>query len=611
MLLSTRTPGVRPWVLATLVTVLAAAVLAPWLSPVQWRGAGVDAVRAVRDGRPFTQPERAGYLILGMAADAVLPTESSRDLNVLGFACGILGTLAVARCRSALARGGVPLDRHLEPLTSALALLACGPLLTRVPSADVAGVEIVLGAAAAGLAWTRRLPRALALFGLLLFISSRTILFLPVLLAAPRLPGDLRAGLPALVPWLVYAVLVRPGLHTASDPLAATDVVSDGIALAIGFGGVAAMAGVGMLVGIARGGHHRRFVAGFLAVLLLVVIILVPRAGWLESSVLLAPWLAVLAGGGVGSLRRAAARVARVSLGPAAAAAGILVLSVNLGLSARHLASPVWRQAERFPTLTHDLGQAMVGQLKLAADWNHRKLYALATNFRLKPWSLLPGVPLPERPLGPGARAALDAAVREGDVILLRRFRYAIVLSASPAGVAQLLKPEGEPAGGRVANFSNVLLLEQIDAILTGGRRPGGLVSARLHWRATWPGGVPPPGPGGGPAHSLKVAMSVVDAGGRVRLDLTHWLAHGLLPLTEIGDRRFKEILVFQLPPECGPGDYGIEVAVYEPVAGEPAALDLELGTFRQRRYAVQTGVTPPGVTPHSVRATSFRLQLP
>jgi hypothetical protein len=107
------------------------------------------------------------------------------------------------------------------------------------------------------------------------------------------------------------------------------------------------------------------------------------------------------------------------------------------------------------------------------------------------------------------------------------------------------------------------------------------------------------------------VATSVVDAGGRIGQDLTHCLAFGLVELAELGGRGFDEMLVFRLPPGFGPGDYGVEVAVYEPLAGDAAALDLDLGFFRQRRYPARTGGLPPGVTPQSVRAASFRLPAP
>jgi hypothetical protein len=105
--------------------------------------------------------------------------------------------------------------------------------------------------------------------------------------------------------------------------------------------------------------------------------------------------------------------------------------------------------------------------------------------------------------------------------------------------------------------------------------------------------------------------MNVVDAGGRVRLDLTHWLVHGLLDPAELGGRRFTEILIFQLPEDWSAGDYGLEVAVYEPGPGDRTVLDLGLGTFGQHRFPVRIGANPPGVTPGSVRAASFRLQAP
>lgn len=609
MSLSARTPGAKPRLLAVLVTLLAVVILVPWLSSTQWRGQGVAAVMAVRDGRPFGQPERAGYLILGMAADTILPTPTSRDLNLLGVLGGVLATLAVARFRSVLARGGAPIDRLLEPLAAALALLSVGPLLARMPSADAVSIEVLLAAVAAALAWTGRLPSGLLVFGALLFVSSRSLVALPILLAAPRLRGDLRSGFLALGPWIVYALVLRPGFVTPGDPAAERNLAGEALALLVGYGGVIVMAAIGAGVGIARGGPHRRYVLGVLATLVAVVFLLAPRAGWVEASLLLAPWLAVLAGSGVGSLRRAASRVTRVSLGPIGAALGVALLGFNLALAVRHGAGPVWRQANRFPQFATNLGQSLAGPLELAADWDHGMLYGLVTDFRRKPWPELASGPFPDRPLDGERRAALDAAIRERSAVLLRRFRYAMVLPKSPAGVAQILNPETRPAIGQLARFGEALVLEQVDTVLPIGRRPGGLLSVRVHWRATWPAGALPPGPEGHPARSLRVAMSVVDAGGQVRLDLTHWLAHGLLDLSELGGRRFNDILIFQLPFDWDAGDYGIEIAVYEPGSAAATGLDLELGPVGQHRLPVRIGANPPGVTPGSVRAASFRLQ--
>ncbi len=605
-------PGARPRLLAVLVTILAAVVLLPWLSGVQWRGQGVQVVRAVTEGRPFSSPERAGYIILGMAADTIMPSAASRDLNLLGLAAGILATLAVARCRSALARGGAPIDRLLEPVAAALALLACGPFLLRAPSADVAGVEVAMVATAAALAWTGRPAAGLALFGALLFVSSRALLSLPMLLAAPRLRGDLRMGLPALVPWAAYAVFVRPGLVTTGDPGYAPEAAAEALMLAVGVGGVALMALPGALLGIARGGPHRRFAYGVAATLLLVAVFYAPRAGWAESAVVLAPWLAVLAGSGVASLRRAAARVARVSLGPAGAGLGLVVLVVGLFLAVRHQVAPTWRQAEEFPVFCRDLNAALANPSDFVASWDDVELYGLALDRRPRAWRPLPGLTPPDRPLTAEERAILDAQLEEGSVVLLRRTRYASVLTRDAGGVAQFLKPEDAPILGLIASFGRELVLEQADVVLAPGRRPGGLVTLRLHWRAGWDGGQPPLAPNGvDHARSLRAVLHVVDSGGHVRLDLTHWLAHGLMELPALGGRGFNEIIIFRMPEDCGPGDYGIEVALYEPKPGESTALAMELKGWRQDRYQVHTGINPPGVTPQSVRAASFRLQPP
>jgi hypothetical protein len=259
------------------------------------------------------------------------------------------------------------------------------------------------------------------------------------------------------------------------------------------------VAAIGSAVGIARGGPHRRYVLGVGATIAAVAFLVAPRAGWVEASVLLAPWLAVLAGSGVGSLRRAASRVTRVSLGPLGAALGIALLAGNLVLAVRHGAAPAWRQAERLPRLAQDLGQALVGPLALAADRDHIALYDLATDFRRKPWSVLASGPYPDRPLDGERRGALDAAVRSGNVVLLRRSRYAMVLPKNESGVEQILSPAAQPAAGRLAGFGDALVLERVDVVLPPGRRPEGLVTVRLQWRANWPSGALPTGPGGHP----------------------------------------------------------------------------------------------------------------
>jgi hypothetical protein len=628
---SARTPGVRPRLLAVLVSLIALAVLGPWLSDLEWRGEAGSTVGAVLEGRPFSQPERAGYLILGIAADALLPSSTTRALNILGLVTGVLAALAVGRLRSALTRGGTPLDRLLEPLVTATALVASGPFLVRAVSADPAAVEVFLAATAAALAWTGRFPSGMAVFGLLLFVSSRAFLTLPMLLFAPRPRGDLRTGLVALVPWLLYALILRPGLHPSGDPAPARDAFREALVLAIGVGGIITLAAVGGAVGLIRGGPHRRFVFGLLATMLLHLVLLVPRAGWVESAVPLTPWWAVLAGSGVGSLRRAATRVLRLPLGRPAAGFGLLILALNLGLAVRYDAAPTWRRASHYRALCRELRQALVNPHRLAGGWHELKLFEVATDSRSRAWAPIPGAPFPDRPLAVGEREVIDRALGDSHLLLLRRLRFAVILAQDSLGTAQILKPvfkpvpdeeiplekrqqgagEPRPAGG-VATFCDELVLERTDVVMSPQRQAGGLVTVRLHWHAKWPGGgLPAAVDGERVAPALRVATSVVDAGGRVGPDLSHWLAFGLAGLRELGGRRFDEVLIFRLPPEFRPGDYGVEVAVYEPLAGDAAALDHDLGFFRQRRHAVRTGGIPPGVTPRSVRAASFRLQLP
>src|SRR5688572_19173707 len=125
----------RPRTMAILVVLLAVTALLPWVRSLQWRGEGVVNVALVRGGRPFAEPSHAGYLILGMAAESLLPSRTSADLNHASFVFTVLAVLAVARLRSVLARGGAPVDRMLEPLATALALVAAGPWVVRALSA--------------------------------------------------------------------------------------------------------------------------------------------------------------------------------------------------------------------------------------------------------------------------------------------------------------------------------------------------------------------------------------------------------------------------------------------------------------------------------------------
>lgn len=633
--MSAHTSGVRPRLLALLVAILALAVLLPWLGGGQWNGEAVRAVRAVRDGRPFSQPDRAGYLILGMAADALLPSSTSRDLNLLGLAAAVLAALAVARLRSVLARGGAPIDRWLEPLAAAMALLAAGPFLARGVAADRAPVEAFLAVTAAALAWTGRLPTGAMALGLLLLVSSRGLLGLPMLLAAPRPRGDLGPSLWGLLPWLIYALVVqyaggeggalalfRPDLSggsgSAVDPVgrgAERALVGEALALVVGLGGVLALAALGGAVGLLRGGPHRRFVVGTVVTLALHALVLAPRADWSQALVPAMPWVAVLAAAGVGSLRRAATRVSGLRLGPAGVALGFLVLGLNLGLAVQHVVGPAWRDAARFQAFCRDLGEVTAPiHYRVTGDWDDLRLYELGTDFQLTPWELVPGPPLPaDQPLAAADRARLDAQLARTSVLVFGRRRFAVPLAQDSLGTAQIFVDRGIPVEGWVASFGG-LVLEHIEVLTPLGRRAGGLVTLRLGWRAEWPPGEFPAdteaGGGGRPA-ALKVGTSIVDASGRICLDLAHWLAHGLTGLDQLGGRRFSEMLVFRMPDELSPGDYGVEVTVYEPLPGESTALDLDLGFLRQRRIEVRTAGNPPGVTPRSVRAASFRLQFP
>jgi hypothetical protein len=635
---SPHTFGVRPRLLPFLIAILALAILLPWLGGGQWHGEAVRAVQAVRDGRPFSQPDRAGYLILGMAADALLPSSTSRDLNLLGFAAAVLAALAVARLRGILARGGAEIDRWLEPLAAAFALLAAGPFLARAVAADRAPVEAFLAASAASLAWTGRLPAGATVFGLLLLVSSRALLGLPMLLAAPRPRGDLAPSVWGLLPWLVYALVIqyaggeggalalfRPEMGGRSGPMnpwrtgLESEPAGQILALGVGMGGVLALAMIGAAVGLLRGGPHRRFVGGVGVTLGLHALVLAPGSEWGQALVPVVPWIAVLAAAGVASLRRAANRVSRVRLGPAGAAFGCVVLALNLGLAVQHLVGPAWRDAARFQTLCRDLGEITTAtHYRVTGAWDDLRLYELSTDFQLKPWEIIPGPPIPDNQLLAAAdRARLDAELARRSVLVFGRRRFAIPLAQDSLGTAQIFADHGavdQGAGeGWVASFGSGLVLERIEVLTPLGRRAGGLVTLRLAWRAEWPlGELPTPSESGDVRTAeLKVGTSIVNSSGRICLDVTHWLAHGIAGLGELGGRHFTEMLVFRMPDELAPGDYGVEIAVFEPLSGEGTALDLDLGFLRQRRLPVHTAGNPPGVTPRSVRAASFRLQFP
>jgi hypothetical protein len=612
------TEGARPRLLAAIIGLLALIALAPWLHQVQWRGEGVEVVEAVRSGRPFAIPDRAGYVVLGMAAESLLPGRTSFNLNCLGLAAGVLGTLAIARFRSVLARGGTPLDRLLEPVATALALLAAGPWVVRSLSADSAGAETLLGGIAASLAWTGRLSQATWVASLLGLVSSRSVALVPILFGAPRVRGDLRAALWPLAIWVATSLVRLPGPPPGGE--LAPSLADDGLRLAVGLGGLAPLAAFGAVVGLARGGPHRRYVLAVLASGALLLA-LAGRAGLLEALVPLLPFAAVLAGGGLGSIRRAAARTREMALGPAAVVAALLLLAVGLLTTYRFEVAPIWRRAQHhhddFRAFAHGLNRPY----HLAAGWPDRQLLDLALGFALPPWERLPIAPLADRIRTHAEQAELDARLKTQDILLLQRLGQAVPLPADDRGLAQLLKsgdslqaaagagaaPATRPSSGPLglAEFGRELVLERMETVLAGGRTADNLITFRLHWRAAWPAGGRPRAARG----PLRVAMRIVDASGRVRLDLTHWLIHGLYDLPDLGARQFEELIVGYLPRTFQPGDYGVEVGVYEVRPGEAAAHELELWGIGEAPLPVVSRGVPLGVTREAVRGASFRLE--
>jgi hypothetical protein len=626
----------RPRVVAIAVVVLAVAALLPWVGSLQWRGEGVVNVALVRGGRPFAEPSHAGYLILGMAAESLLPGRTSADLNHFSLILAVLATLAVARLRSVLARGGVPLDRMLEPMAAAFALLSAGPWVVRALSADPTATATLLSVVAVTWAWTGRLARAAWTWVLLVLIASRAVLLLPLILLAPRVRGDIRTALLPMALIGIYLAVVRPGLAPAGDPAGPPSVADDLLRLLVGMGGLLIMALVGSGVALKRGSLHRRFAAAVGASFMLHALLLIPKVGLVEALTPLVPWWAVLAGGGVASLGRAFGRARRLVLAPAGAGLGLLVLAAGLWLAHRHQVAPTFRRAEHNTDFMRGTAVALSRPYRLAGGWEDLRFLDQALDFRVRPWELMqPVIPLPDRVLSDRARAVIDSCLHHEDVLLLRRASQAVPLIADTRGLAQVIKVEAPPPGpvygpspkpeaanaaeatnaagtatsswtGGLATFGSALALERIECVLPPDRAPGGLISLRFLWQARWP-------PGGEPAEAagrpLRVATRIVDASGRVAVDLTHWLAHGLVPVAELGGQRFEEIVVGAVPADSGPGDYGVEVAVYWPLPGEAAALELDLGHGREHHLKVVTAGIPPGVTPQSARTASFRLE--
>jgi hypothetical protein len=636
--------------MAILVVLLAVVALLPWVRSLQWRGEGVVNVGLVRGGRPFAEPSHAGYLILGMAAESLLPSRTSADLNHASFVLTVLAVLAVARLRSVLARGGAPVDRMLEPLATALALVAAGPWVVRALSADPTALATLLGVAAVVWAWTGRFAAGAWLGMLLAPIASRAVLFWPLILFAPRVRGDLRAALAPMAITAAYLLVVRPGLAPAGNPDGPPPIADDLLRLGVGMGGLLTMALLGSGVALRRGGLHRRFLAAVTMCLALHAILLGPRVGLEEAMAPLAPWWAVLAGGGVASLGRAFGRARRLVLAPAGAGLGIAVLAAGLWFAHRHQIAPTFRRAEHSTHFMRTIPEALDRPFRLAGGWEDLRFLDQAIEFGVRPWELVqPVVPLPDRVLAGPARAVLDSSLHQVDVLLLRRTNQAVPLVADSRGLAQIVKleaarppalaPAPTPAptpptatsetelrsplealarsvprdttasrspGTGLAFFGDALVLERVECVLPPDRAPGGLISLRLAWNARWPAGGLPEEAAGEP---LRVATRIVDASGRVAVDLTHWVANGLLELAELGGSRFEEIVVGAVPADSGPGDYGVEVAVYRPLPGEAAAMALDLGHRRQHHLPVTTAGLPPGVTPQSVRAASFRLE--
>ncbi|HWN82364.1 MAG TPA: hypothetical protein VNM87_09740 [Candidatus Udaeobacter sp.] len=601
------TAGARPRLLAMIVSILALAALVPWLSEVQWRGEGVALVQAVRQGRPFAIPDRAGYLILGMAADTLFPGRTSLDLNMLGGLTAVLGILAMARFRSVLARGGVPLDRLTEPVATALALLSAGPWVLRAMSADPAGLEALLGGLAGALAWTGRMPQGMWVATLLAGISGRALGLVPIFLFAPRVRGDLKLALVPLALWIGVSLVLRPGFPHALDPAGPPALGDDLLRLGIGLVGMAPLAAVGVLVGLARGGPHRRFALALLAAAGLLGF-LGRRLGLAESLVPLLPFLAVAAGGGVGSIRRLAGRWRRMALGPAALLLALCVLGAGLVTAYTQQVAPMWRRAREVRDGYRAMTSGLNRPYHFGGGWEDRRLLDLALGFALPPWEALGMRPIPDHVLTPIERSTLDGHVRRQDVLLLQCRGQAIPLPADVRGLAQIFKagPAGEntapyPTERELAVFGSQLVLEDVQTVLARGRSAGGLITFRVHWRADWRAGESPGGP-------LRVAMRIVDGGGQVRLDMSHWLANGFLDSAALGQRRFEELVVGYLPDNLEAGDYGVEIGIYHPLPGERAAHEMQLWGLRESALPVVSRGVPLGVTAKAVRAASFRL---
>jgi len=472
---------------------------------------------------------------------------------------------------------------------AATALIAAGPFLVRAPSADPAAVEIFLAATAAALAWTGRFPSGMMVFGAVLFVSSRALCSLPMLLAAPRPRGDLRAGLVALVPWLIYAVVVRPGFHPGADSAPPGDAFGEALVLAAGAGGILALAALGAAVGLLRAARIAASSSDLRRRCFSTASCSFPApAGWR------APYLSLHGGRrspeaawGRCAERRLAYRASRSARWERGSGSSSW-RSISLSRSGTRRRPPGGEQAStersvvtcarlsRAPSAwsarrmispsspRHRLPSARVGadSRRAAARPSTHRGRTRARRSGSREIERAHAAPAPFRSR-PGAGFSRDRADRAASARVRPR-------RGVPAPGEKRRRAE-PPAGGRCSGLprsaspwaaSPPSAISSLSTRSSWSIRPGG---SREDWSRCDSAGAPGGGRGSsrrradgvGAASELRVATSIVDAGGDVVQDLSHGLAFGLIALPDLGGKDFEETLMFRLPPQLGPGTMG------------------------------------------------------
>jgi hypothetical protein len=588
-----------PRLLPLLILVIALVLYLPWLSEHEWQGSAVSTIEQVADARPLLDDGRTLYTVLAIAVDTLLPGSTTLALNLLSLIGTVLAAIAVARLRVRLH----PASSIIEPLVAACAFMVTGLVWRQAVAADAVSWELAVTVFAASLAWGGRPVAGMACFQLALLVSARAILNLPVMLLAIRRREDWKPALAWLLPWLLMAAIVRPRLLPVGEVVGIGNALRvDGLVTLLATSGVALLAAVGA-VGAARGWTGgRRFLAGALLAVLLHLVVLGRVATWGLGYVSLTPWLAVLAAGVVGMLRSSGERWFGAGRWAAVGLVGALVVCTG-AVSWRHLVAPTLERAARFHALSRDLAAAYRG-IRVTGEWSAVRLFEHANRDRLRVRTVRAWAPLDrDRPAGPAARMAVDRLLLDGDLLLLFDQRLAARLSGGQSAVTQLVEDrsaESERADQRLGTYAGGLALDHV-GMVPPRPRPGSLLTLRVAWDILDRTASERPLP--------KVAIAVVDGRGAVRSACSYWLGLGLVGQDALQPgRQLHEDVMIRLDDDLEPGEYGVEVALYEPERGDGMLRDLELDLGRQRRRVIVAGAAPRGVTASALRAATMRI---